>query len=105
MQKEVIAATLAEDFGVDVEFRESTTICIERPAGRGAAVELIGTDSNPFLATVGLRIEPGPVDSGVRFRLEVELGSMPRAFFAAVEETVHAALTQGLHGWQVTDAW
>jgi ribosomal protection tetracycline resistance protein len=103
VQKEVIAATLATDFGVEVEFRETTTICRERPAGRGAAVELIGTDSNPFLATVGLRIEPGPVDSGVRFRLEVELGSMPRAFFVAVEETVHAALAQGLHGWQVTD--
>ncbi|HVH24898.1 MAG TPA: translation factor GTPase family protein [Pseudonocardia sp.] len=103
VQKEVIAATLATDFGVEVEFRETTTICLERPVGRGAAVELIGTDSNPFLATVGLRIEPGPVDSGVRFRLEVELGSMPRAFFVAVEETVHAALAQGLHGWRVTD--
>ena len=28
---------------------------------------------------------------------------MPQAFFAAVQETVHEALRQGLHGWQVTD--
>ena len=28
---------------------------------------------------------------------------MPPAFFAAVEETVHGSLAQGLHGWQVTD--
>ena len=44
--------------------------------------------------------EPG---SGVVFRLEVELGSMPASFFTAVEETVHATLGQGLHGWPVPD--
>ena len=77
VQKEVIQATLANDFGIDVEFRETTTICIERPIGTGAAVEIIGKAPNPFLATVGLRIEPAPIGTGVEFRLEVELGSMP----------------------------
>ena len=61
VQKEVIQATLADEFGIDVEFRETTTICIERPVGTGAAVELIDTPPNPFLATVGLRVEPAPV--------------------------------------------
>ena len=103
VQKEVIQATLADDFGVDVTFRETTTICIERPAGSGAAHEIIDTDPNPFLATVGLRVDPAPPGSGVRFALEVELGSMPPAFFTAVEETVHATLEQGLHGWRVAD--
>jgi ribosomal protection tetracycline resistance protein len=101
VQKEVIEATLLDEYGIAVSFRETTTIHIERPVGTGAAVELIGT--GPFLATVGLRVEPGPVGSGVRFRREVELGSMPYAFFVAVEETVHATLAQGLHGWAVTD--
>ncbi|MFL6123089.1 GTP-binding protein [Actinophytocola sp.] len=101
VQKEVIEATLREEYGIAVDFQETTTIHVERPAGVGSAAELIG--QNPFLATVGLRVEPGPVGSGVRFRLEVELGSMPYAFFAAVEETVHATLTQGLRGWAVTD--
>jgi len=104
VQKEVIQATLADDFGVDAGFRETTTICIERPAGPGAAVEIIDQEPNPFLATVGLRIDPAPAGSGVRFRLEVELGSMPFAFFKAVEETVHETLGQGIYGWQVTDA-
>jgi ribosomal protection tetracycline resistance protein len=103
VQKEVIEATLAADFGVAVSFRESTTICVERPAGVGEAVEIIGTDSNPFLATVGLRVEPAPVGAGVEFRLGVELGSMPYAFFKAVEETVETTLHQGVHGWQVLD--
>ena len=103
VQKEVIQATLAGDYGLEAGFSETTTICIERPIGSGAAFELIGVDPNPFLATVGLRVDPAPAGGGNRFRLEVELGSMPYAFFRAVEETVHETLGQGLHGWQVTD--
>ncbi len=37
------------------------------------------------------------------FRIEVELGSMPLAFFRAVEDTVRETLRQGLHGWAVPD--
>jgi len=103
VQKEVVQATLAEEFGLDVTFRETSVICIERPSGPGAAVEFNKKDANPFLATVGLRVDPAPVGSGVRFRLEVELGAMPYAFFKAVEDTVRETLGQGLHGWQVTD--
>ncbi len=103
VQKEVIQATLAEDFGVEVSFRETTTLCAERVVGTGSAYELIGADSNPFLAQVGLRVEPGPDGSGVDFRLGVELGSMPYAFFRATEETVRETLRQGLCGWEVLD--
>jgi ribosomal protection tetracycline resistance protein len=104
VQKEVIGATLADGFGIDVTFRETTTICIERPIGTGAAFEIIDTATNPFLATVGLQVEPAPIGSGAEFRLASEvLGTMPLAFFRAVEETVHATLRQGLRGWQVTD--
>jgi ribosomal protection tetracycline resistance protein len=103
VQKEVVQATLANEFGVDVGFRETTTICVERPSGSGAAVEMIDKEPNPFLATVGLRVDPAAIGSGVRFRLEVELGSLPFSFVKAVEETVHETLRQGIHGWQVTD--
>ncbi|SNS68024.1 ribosomal protection tetracycline resistance protein [Asanoa hainanensis] len=101
VQKEVIQATLADEYGLAVTFRESTTICVERVVGTGAAYEL--KHEAPFLATVGLRVEPGPVDSGTTFRLGVELGSMPPAFFVAVEETVHEVLSAGPHGWRVLD--
>ncbi|MEU6282976.1 translation factor GTPase family protein [Streptomyces sp. NPDC047028] len=103
VQKEVVQATLADEYGLDVTFRETTTLCVERPAGSGWAVEFNKKDGNPFLATVGLRVEEAPPGSGVRFGLEVELGSMPYAFFKAVEDTVRETLAQGLHGWQVTD--
>ena len=58
---------------------------------------------NPFLATVGLRVDPAPIGSGVRFALEVELGSIRLAFHKAVEDTVAETLQQGLYGWSVTD--
>jgi ribosomal protection tetracycline resistance protein len=103
VQKEVIEATLAADFGIEVTFRETTTLCVERPRGTGTAVEFNGKDPNPFLATVGLRVEPGPIGGGVGFRLGVELGSMPYAFFRAVEDTVVDTLRQGVYGWGVTD--
>ena len=104
VQKEVIQATLAADFGLDVTFRESTVICIERPVGTGEAAEFIGTPPNPFLATVGLRVRPGAAGSGVTFGLGIELGALPLAFLKAIEETVRLTLRQGLHGWQVPDA-
>src|SRR5207247_3804244 len=47
--------------------------------------------------------DPAPIGSGVQFALEVEAGSMPFAFFRAVEDTVRRTLRQGIHGWQVTD--
>jgi ribosomal protection tetracycline resistance protein len=103
VQKEVIEATLAAEYGLAVSFEATTTLCIERPAGCGQAYELNKVAPNPFLATVGLRVEPAPPGSGVRFGLAVEPGSMPPAFFKAVEETVVETLTQGLHGWPVPD--
>jgi ribosomal protection tetracycline resistance protein len=104
VQKEVIQATLASDFGLEVGFRETTTICVERALGTGEAVERIRKGGNPFLAGVGLRVEPAPAGSGVDYRRDASvLGTMPRAFFTAVEETVYEALQQGLRGWQVTD--
>jgi ribosomal protection tetracycline resistance protein len=103
VQKEVIGATLASDFGLDVGFRETTTICIERLARPGAAVERMREAPNPFLATVGLRLEPTAAGAGVEFRIEAEPGSMPAAFFRAVEDTARETLQQGLRGWAVPD--
>jgi ribosomal protection tetracycline resistance protein len=103
VQKEVIQATLAEEFGVEVGFRETTTICIERLAGSGSAVEYMGNGGNPFKATVGLRVGPAPERAGVHFRLDIERGSLPPAFLKAVEDSARRTLAEGLHGWRVPD--
>ncbi|HUZ52590.1 MAG TPA: translation factor GTPase family protein [Streptosporangiaceae bacterium] len=102
VQKEVIQATLADEFGLAAGFKESTTICIERPVGTGSDVEFMG-GANLFRATVGLRVDPAALGSGVAFRREIELGALTPAFLKAIEETVRQTLTQGLSGWEVTD--
>jgi len=104
VQKEVVAATLADDFGVRAVFDRSTIVHVERPSGVGEAVETVGSQpADGFVATVGLRVEPGEEGSGVAFRREVELGALLPSFDRAVVETVHDTLAQGLYGWQVTD--
>jgi ribosomal protection tetracycline resistance protein len=110
VQKEVIEATLAEQYGVAVSFRETRTIYIERPAGLGSAGETLGRDDNPYLATLDLRVEPAPIGSGVSFELYVPIEQVPihvfrtEEFFRdALAATVRRTLAQGLHGWQVTD--
>lgn len=103
VQREVIATVLAERFGVSARFSELSVICLERVTGTGAAAEWLGRNGNPYLASIGLRIEPAPVGTGVRFSPGTERGNLPPAFLAATEEGVRAALLQGPHGWQVTD--
>ncbi|MEZ2129430.1 MULTISPECIES: GTP-binding protein [unclassified Sinorhizobium] len=103
VQKEVIQATLLNDFGLDVVFEESTVICVERPIGIGSGLEIIFKDPNPFLATIGLRVEPRPEGAGNSFTLDVDVGQMPASFYRAVEETVFETLKEGIFGWQVID--
>ncbi len=110
VQKEVIQATLANEFGLDVTFRETTPIYIERPTGTGEAIELLHAESNPFLATIGLRIDPAPISSGIDFRLQVDPRTVPLYIYKTVEsftehmgQYVHQTLREGLFGWQVTD--
>lgn len=104
VQKEVIEATLLADYGLAVAFRETTMICVERPLGTGAAVEVLFKPPNPFIATVGIRVEPGEVGSGIVIKLEAMFGAMPVAFYEAIEGALGETLRQGLAGWQVTDA-
>jgi ribosomal protection tetracycline resistance protein len=104
VQKEVIADLLAGQFGVDVSFRPTVTVHIERIAGTGGSSALLSEKTTPYLATLGFRVETAPLGSGLACDLEVERGSMPPAFFAATWEGVRAGLAQGLSGWAIPDA-
>ncbi|WBQ06769.1 elongation factor G [Kribbella sp. CA-293567] len=103
VQKEVIASLLQDEYGLAVTFSETTPIHIERPVRIGTAVRGIGDPGNPWCAAVGFRVSPAPVGTGIGYRMEVELGALPRAFHNAIEETARAALEQGLSGWEVLD--
>jgi ribosomal protection tetracycline resistance protein len=110
VQKEVVQATLASDYGIGVTFREVTPICVERPIAAGGALEILHAESNPFLATIGLRVEPGCRDSGVELRLDVDPRTIPLYIYKTIEnftkhldEWVRLTLDEGLFGWRVTD--
>ena len=64
VQKEVIQSTLANDYQIELDFRETTTVYIERLVGIGEAVEFLTSDANPYMATIGLRVEPGRLHQG-----------------------------------------
>lgn len=101
VQREVIEATLKEDHGLDVRFADTSVVYIEKPRGTGQALDEMGAEDNPFMATVGLKTEPGPAGSGVTY--DYTPGALPPTFYRAIEETVHTTLAQGLYGWEVTD--
>jgi len=123
VQKEVIQATLEREYGIVADFRETTVVCIERPIRAGEAEELIRArtntnitgrssplSTNPFAATLGLRIEPAPPGTGVELRLDLEPRLVPlnifkttEAFVTHLEGYLHEALAEGPAGWQVTD--
>jgi ribosomal protection tetracycline resistance protein len=123
VQKEVIQANLLRDYRIAADFRETTTVCIERPARTAAAEEVIRAktktnitgrsspqSTNPFVATLAFMIEPAAFGSGVEFRADVApryiplyIFKTPDVFFGHMETYVHEALAEGLAGWQVTD--
>lgn len=123
VQKEVIGATLARDYGVEVDFRETTTIYVERPIGTGEALEVIRAathaniagkssphSTNPYKATLGLRLEPAPSGSGITLRLDVDVRLVPLRVYKTIPAFVdhmglyvREALQEGLAGWEVTD--
>jgi ribosomal protection tetracycline resistance protein len=110
VQREVVQATLEREYGVAATFDAVRPLYVERPTGRGEAVEVMHGPGNPFDATVGFRVEPGPPGSGLRFRLAVEASTIPlflfktiESFATHVESWVFATLLEGLYGWEVTD--
>lgn len=101
VQQEILLETIQQQYGIEAVFSAPRVICIEKPVAMGEAVEYMG--ECPFYATVGLRVEPGERGTGLHYRLEVELGSLPLSFQKAIKDTVIEVLQEGLYGWSVTD--
>jgi ribosomal protection tetracycline resistance protein len=73
-------------------------------------VEILNAEENPFSATIGLRVDPAPAGSGIEFRLDVDVRTIPlyafkrvESFSEQMEQYVRAVLREGLYGWHVTD--
>ena len=103
VQKEVIQATLADDYGIDVDVPRDDADLRRAAARRRARRSRSCTrETNPFLATIGLRVEPAPAGSGVEFRLDVDTRTVPlyvyktlESFAEHMDEYVREALRGG----------
>ena len=124
VQKEVIQATLERDYGIAADFRETTVVCIERPAGVGEAEEVIRAKTQDEHHRPELTAEHEPVrgDAGAPDRASADRVRdrvpRPRSRSGTSRSTsstrsrpsrrrctayVREALAEGLQGWQVTD--
>lgn len=108
VQQEVIAETLATEYGIEVALGQPSVICIERPSGHGQAVLRYGEHQYPV--TMGLTVAPAPPGAGVSLEITAEHGSLPlhvygttEAFREAVLKYLEDPLATGPHGWPVTD--
>lgn len=108
VQKEVIRDTLAEDFGIDVRFGQTTTLMREKPAGSTRVGVEIGQPGNPHLAGLHLLVEPG---NGIEVRLAAPVEHVPQyvyhsltAFRDAIDGYVRESLGRGkVRHWDVDD--
>ncbi len=110
VQQEVLAQTLALDYGIEVDFEATTVICLERPAGRGAAIRRMGDPGHRMGYTLGVTVEPIPPGAGVEIEVTTDHRSLPlhvygtvQAFRTALLGYLAGPLAAGPHGWQVTD--
>ena len=72
VQREVLTARLAEEFGIAADVLESRTVLVERVAGVGEWALQVRTGN----ASVAYRVESGPPGSGERYVMGTERGYM-----------------------------
>ena len=110
VQQEVLEHALTVERGIAVDFRATRTICIERLAGPATALLRLDDPGNPYVATLGLHVAPGPEGAGVEVRIETEVTSLPLYVYKSVDAMraamlgyVSSTLARGPHGWAVHD--
>lgn len=103
IQMEIIEYRLWHEFSIKVEFSEAKTIYKEAPIGTGYAVMRKYSKGNPFYATVGLKVEPAKLGSGVEFVSQVPTGHLPQTFQNGIIDGINHYKTQGLKGWELND--
>lgn len=103
VQREIIEYLLRERFGIVTKIEEPKTLYKERPKAMGQALREMYKDGNFYPATIGLVVEPMPLDSGIVYETQVSFGDLQKTFQNGVQEGVLSALKFGLQGWEMTD--
>lgn len=110
VQQQVIADTLELDFGIEVDFRSTTIVCVERPLGTGHAVRRMSEPDQLLPYTLGVDVAANRPGAGVVLNVDVPRTSLPLHIYSTVEafhdallEYAERPLASGPHGWQVVD--
>ncbi|TDC76436.1 elongation factor G [Streptomyces hainanensis] len=110
VQQEVLADQLAAEYGIDVDFRDTGVVCVERPSGTGSAVLRRGEPGHLFDYTLAVTVEPAKPGAGVELVVPADRSTLPLHVYgnvggyrAALLEYLREPLAVGPHGWRVTD--
>jgi len=103
IQLEVLTELIADRFGMAVRFSPPSVIYKETLSGTGMG-KAVYLAPKPCWAIVELRAEPLPAGSGIRFKSEVDGGTLTWRYQNHVEQALPDSLKQGLFGWEVIDA-
>ncbi len=100
---ETLKEQILDRFALDVTFSKPSVVYKETPTREGYGF-VAYTMPKPCWAVVHLRIAPLPRGSGVRFSSVASDKQIKYKYQEHVKTSVFASLSQGLRGWEVTDA-
>ncbi|TDD42884.1 TetM/TetW/TetO/TetS family tetracycline resistance ribosomal protection protein [Kribbella antibiotica] len=110
VQQEVIAETLATEYGIEVALGQPSVICVERPTTSGRAALRHADPDHHYSYTLGVTVEPAAPGSGIHLVITAERGGLPLHVYGTIEGFREAVLryldeplSAGPHGWPVTD--
>ncbi|MWV43616.1 GTP-binding protein [Paenibacillus sp. HJL G12] len=102
IQLEILSSLLLTRYGLQAEFSQPAVIYKETPARAGEGF-IAYTMPKPCWAILRFAIEPLPRGSGLIYSSIVRNEDLLSSYQNEVQRRVPDALTQGLHGWEVTD--
>lgn len=102
IQMEVLERILMDRFGIAATFEQPTIIYKETPSSVAEGFVRYWMPK-PCWAILKFRIEPGEPGSGVVYTSEIRVDDVAQKYQNEVEQTIPAALKQGIKGWEVTD--
>ena len=102
IQTEILQSVLQERFGLNVSFGDPQIVYKETPAST-FEVEEVYTMPKPCWAIVKFKIESLNSGSGFQYSSIVSKNKIADTYQKEIERNISKALSQGIHGWEVTD--
>lgn len=103
VQLEILSELIRDRYGLEVSFSEPTVIYKETPKRAAIGIEEY-TMPKPCWACVELLVEPLPRGSGIVYESVIKDNIIPYRYQNHIDISVHQTLSQGILGWEVTDA-